>query len=326
MFHIAKQLRALRPGELYRRIWKGRGHDKRHAFVLLVTPKLAHILDSRETIHRFLKSLHGSGDHLEGLKLDVVCGVVDSMPPAHTDIPLAVGARSREGLSILYGESESLLPDLQKEREGTVEQQSKPGSIRLLGNKEAEYAVTLPLANTLFTNGNLSTLSVSEYTASDPKDVRYTNTVPSQTIQHVSIAALDPVATPVYYFAQQPLTVRRRLVEGYGNIVRTLEFDRRNVLGASSELEVKVPKFLEKVTTDSTIEIWALLIPEHLAGQNMDIRVEHEYRNTLPYWLARGARLCKVRKWSQPLLIELHSHCSRKWRWRMGCKSWLTIT
>lgn len=264
--------------------------------MLLFTPKLAHVLESPKLIPKVLECLQGNMRQYAGLQIDVVCGVVDSMPPQFKDIPSAVGVANEEGLSILYGETETLLPNLENEQQAANDVSSKLGSIRMLGKSKYEVAVTLPLANTLFTNGNLSTLSVAEYTVTG-ENIKLQSTGPAKSIQSISIAAMEAKTDTASFIPEVPLTLPRRIVDGYGNIIRTLEFGDGNVLGASLELETKVPKYLATVTTDPTIEIWALLIPQHLSSLALnDGIMQQKDRYKISYWTAKGARLCRVRK------------------------------
>lgn len=307
----------LRPNES---VWKKHFHPSRHAVIILATPSFAASLEQEsEFIPLLLQTINwpsASGE--SALKVDVVCGCVDGLPPAASFIPQARGKSVEEGFSILYGETTDIFPRYALEKQVKTEAKSeKPGSITFQRAEVGGLKVTLPLANTLFTNGRLSTLLASRWEATDNG---YKQIESQINIDSISLNALGlkHEVLPEFYIPAIPLTYARELQNGFGNIIRSLKFqgpDEFKFHPASSELEIKVPRFLkEALGKMAALKIWALIIPRHVAlkviGESSStLRLpDKEFEEMDPiedyreigHWISQGAKLCRVRKFFSP--------------------------
>lgn len=300
--------------------------------VMLATPKVAALVKNEpDSIGKVLQRAIGDALPSEVTDIDVIYGCVDGVPPTLERVAASRGRGVLEGLACLSGYASDILPNFKIERTLTIGPQAKPASITILGGEENALAVTLPLANTLFTTGWSSTLLASSWRFTNGG---YVQTEPPVPISSISVNAFVHQSSKdvEIYVPALPLTPVRQIVEGYGNIVRAVDFGKEGALGASLELETKVPRFLEQVSTDPSIEIWALLIPQEtlasstaekrsgFVGGKMTPQSLEAYKE-IGYWISRGARLCRVRK----LAVSWHlclADCNRKWRWRLGSKGW----
>ena len=203
--------------------------------------------------------------------MDILVAVVDSVrvPQDFTDPPPS------EGLAIMTGDSaQELLPDLWEE--GTTAPEN-PGDIIKTDKASLEFHlppitdderplhVTLPLANTVFTNGRPHTMFAARLT-SEPE------TTP--TFTHLIEKSSQTILTgrgPRYYSSISsplvPITQARKIVTGLGNILRQVEINGKPT-GASKELEEYIPDFLEARShptnrvEERPLTVWAAIYPE----------------------------------------------------------------
>lgn len=317
---IVSRLGNLRVNE---HVWNKRFHPAQHAIIILATPSFASYLEQESGfIPLLLQAINlPSASKTSSLKVDVVCGCVDGLPPAVDFIPQARGQPVQEGFSILYGETSDIFPRYVREKEVKTEGKSeKPGSVIFRRPEKRGLEITLPLANTLFKNGRLSTLLASRWEATDNGYKQ----IESQTnIDSISLNALgrEYEVLPEFYIPAIPLTYARELQNGFGNIIRSLQFvgpDGSKFHPASSELEIKVPRFLkEALGKMAALKIWALIIPQPVALKAIEessstLRLPNkafkemqpieDYRE-IGHWISQGARLCRVRKFSFPSLL-----------------------
>lgn len=201
--------------------------------------------------------------------------------------------------------------------------------------------VTMPLANTLFTNGRYSTLLVSKWKV-DGTTIHNLKCMEKKN-QLVEVESPKPRSLPIATESARaiPLTLPRRIVSGLGNIVRQLASDTEGAQPASRELEANVHSYLaaaakQRVSiVDEKIRVWALIVPEHLAKEFLESsptelhfhenifgrllrypveRGTHPVKRvqssvpmlpgeSLGYWISKGAMLCRVRKYCSLLYI-----------------------
>ena len=306
-----------RPNEA---VWKKHYHPLRHAIVILATPSLSnHLEEGSNFIPQLLQTINWPSASKKPYDVDVVCACVDGLPPSSEYIPQSRGKPVDQGLAILYGETMDILPTYHKEKlDKTDPKSEKLSSITFQGMDPGGMHVTLPLANTLFKNGRLSTLLVSRWQSAGNS---YTQIEPQVSVKSVSLSALGGQrdGPPQLYIPAIPLTYARPLRNGYGNILRSLAFQGPKSIDfypASSELEIKVPQFLkEALGKMSALKIWALIIPRHVAiratkESSSSIRLpDKEFEEIHPikdykevgYWISQGASLCRVREYSLPI-------------------------
>ena len=197
------------------------------------------------------------------IEVDVVCGVCDGLAPR----PVSMKQPSGAGFSILH---KPWKQDDLWECNPTAVSPNLQSTITFSANKGHKVTLTLPLANTLFNNGRLSTLLLSRWRSSgDSFEVTQEQTEKKNVTLNVFRKLRIP--RPSIQIPSVPLTPMRRIQSGLGNIVRTIDFGEGglpDVGPASRELEMRVTGYLSKQGLDhSVIDVWALVIPaEALSG------------------------------------------------------------
>jgi len=243
-------------------------------------------------ISSILGSSNRAGD------LSVVSAVVDGISAP------GIRAGSLPGLSILCGSRSLLLPDLApaspSRRHDPVE---TPGMLSFRF-ADGQRRVTLALANTVFQNGRTSTLFTSNWLANDGR-LRLAKETSRQAL-HINLpcGASGPF---VYSVPLIPITAPRKIVSGFGNILRQID-----VAGtpspASQELEAILPGIMAMRTRTGAdqVRVWALVMPVGLQdigtpALQADIKPEDELkiaRQTSPILsrlLNAGCRLQQIR-------------------------------
>ncbi|KAI1493764.1 hypothetical protein F5X96DRAFT_620545 [Biscogniauxia mediterranea] len=210
-------------------------------------------------------------------RLDILTGVVDGISSN------ALHGEPRTGLSILYGLTEDILPNLwDSESLQQTTGESRTASIKFATNPlEGDIRpleLTLPLANTVFQNGRQSTLSVSRWESSPqgPITLKAINHKSTQSI----IAYGRPASHTSSHIPLLPITPPRKVIASLGNIVRQVEIDG-SATPASRELELLIPKILNirserhAAGSSSAVGVWCWVIPAHVveAKKLLDIKV-----------------------------------------------------
>lgn len=234
--------------------------------MVLVSRSLAPWIDDVEFLSHLLSPWRGDAP-----EMDILVAVVDSVrvPQDFTDPPPS------EGLAVMAGDSvHEMLPGLWEE--GTTAPGSSGDLINAdkaylefhlppLNNDERPLHVTLPLANTVFTNGRPHTMFAVRLT-SEPE------TVPTFTsFVEKSSQTILTGRGPRYYSSVSsplvPITQARKIVTGLGNILRQVEIEGKPT-GASMELEKYIPEFLEARSLPTNrveerpLTVWAAIYPE----------------------------------------------------------------
>lgn len=307
-----------------------------HHLTILATPKFAYLLgDNNSFIPTLLKTILKHSVFRAGfermnvqvskptvLDTTVVAACVDGLAPALGDFWTLGGEHPRQGISLRYSaksfdviqsksDSDSISHQLDHDRQSEQEEQVSGMLSTLTFHAMGDGGkITLPLANTLFTNGRLSTLFLSEWRLQD-------NSL--QLIDSISSAVNGDVKTSAYYRHARrhlpifPLTPARKIVSGLGNIIRQLQF-AGEVGPASRELEASVDDYFEATgRPKSALEVWALIIPEEacqgrrkslleLTPEKLKFAWEDKHplpslTNALRYYGLNGAvfsRVCKL--------------------------------
>lgn len=242
-----------------------RGH--RHTVYILATPTFASWFEaSSGFIPKALQSVFGPS---KSIHVDVVCAVVDGLAPRL----ISRKDPSGEGFSVLHR------PKVQNDywvQDATV---SSPTQQSTLTIKRKQITLTLPLANTLFKNGRHSTLLLSRWKSSDTSFKLDRAQIEKQNVTLAGLAEklYDPVPICI---PSIPLTPVRRIQDGLGNIVRTIDFGQggvKNVGPASRELEQSVTEYLaQEGHGSSTVNVWALIIPQDTNLAHFARRMEAE--------------------------------------------------
>lgn len=256
--------------------------------------------------------------------INVVCACVDGLSPSPGDISKARGRPAPEGFSVLYGSTAFITPELMlTEPTNPAEHISeKPASLTFQTHTPGTMDVTVPLANTLFKNGRLSTLLSSrwEVNSKTHKLSQLEPPIQRNNLKLRTVLGGEYDLPPKSYIPATPLTLARPIGSGLGNIVRTVlkrTTGTEEDVPASKELEQKVDHFLKNTYTSSpTIPVWALVIPEDVVdgstiGSESTIRLpqngfkrmyDFEAYREVGHWVEKGAMFCRVRKF----IISLH--------------------
>lgn len=282
-----------------------------------MSQSLAGWLDDDAFVARLLTASGMSNS--QGAELSVLTAAVDQVPSYDRRIDTF---SSSEGISVLRGQTSKLLPTLfdpehaiQPDSQASLTFQRSPAN-------SGELAVHVPLANTLFSNGNPNALFASRWLANTRHPPRLTQKI-SRTNQTVVLPAED-----LQFKAINPLTtVRPHLVpvtspvlalRSLGNILSQVEVDGRPA-PPSQELEYIIPRLLRaprKLRDDGQdthhIAVWALVMPpgrstrflpalNPLPVDNYDPDVEwalaRETAQKMDSYLISGCRLHKVGKY-----------------------------
>ena len=248
---------------------------ERHTILILATPNFASWLEaSSDFIPKALQCVFGASSLVEA---DVVCGVCDGVAPH----PLSMKSPSGAGFSVLHKpwKIDNLWDNIDT-RTGSNNLQS---TLSFLVRARFDATLTLPLANTLFNNGRLSTLLLSRWKSSGDSFEISRDQIEKQNIAMKLFTRAFSI--PRDLIPCVPLTPLRRIHSGLGNIVRTIDFsqDGKSDIGpASRELERSVTEYLAKGGHDQpTIGVWALVIPQEvLSILRYETRLEEELTTT----------------------------------------------
>ena len=269
------------------------------AAVVLVSKDYHQLLGDGDVIPELLRVLFTTATRgsLSKPDISILYGVVDAVTPrGQLDY-------SGSGVSILCGASDSILPGLWAE-ETSRNVDDELGSLRFqlnpLPGSPVPTLVTLPLANTVFQTGQVSTLLASRWRETSPGSYSLTHSTRKHR-QRVMIPPSSAAGTAKTRIVVplQPITPRRTIVSGLGNIVRQVEVDGRPA-PASAELEANINEYVRQRSRGAhgggPIKVWAWVVPpgvdispvEGVAGQ----------RGALSFaeGIAQGGRLHRVRK------------------------------
>ena len=246
------------------------------------------------------------------VEFDVACACVDGLTPAVEY--MSKQSSPLEGVSVLHGFTNHTLPGLWDEESLVTHSQDTRSSLTFSGQGNWEANITVPLANTLFQTGQLSFLRVSKWRSEKGRPFVK---IKSSNKANQIINAFDDMKSKeiLTYIPGTPLTPARQIVNGLGNIVRTIDFGEDGTGPASRELEECVDKYRMRLIkrnpslSDSTIAVWALVVPEAavkndtpdsvhrlsltkiLAQGRAYTDVFHDY---IGHWINQGATFCRV--------------------------------
>lgn len=259
--------------------------EPERAAVVLASPRHASWLTENGFTAELVHALHGPFE--QGEKFHLLAAVVDGLCARSPSREL------QEGISIHVGRLDGLLPGLWDTTSPADEAQSLsrslgdselPSNLSILlpqkmTRKDARISVTLPLANTLFSNGRRSTLLASEWTLA----TGFSNTR-AETVRTVEkrTQVIDLPASILFDKVDMraplvPITQPRKILEGLGNILAKVE-----VAGepqpASMELQTNIHRLLDarralphSQSVSGPIGVWAMIYPKHMFLPQEDI-------------------------------------------------------
>lgn len=298
--------------------------------VILASKGLASWLQDAPFVSQLLTSFghaqnQGQGPEQGSSTISVLSAAVDSIPRLGNSGSSTPAFSPSEGLAVLHGGLDEVLPGLWKERDVESKASQHPAlSFRvgpLVGDSDARsLAVTVPLANTVFNNGRPQTVLASRWRVNSGSLPELTEVIEATgkvvvvpTARAHAPDSLSDVIAPLV-----PLTKPRKLLAGLGNILRQVEIDGRPA-PASKELEEVIPKLLSvrakrgqsQGQTVGPMGVWAVLYPEHLAAapgllpqplELVDADKSAEWAQALdvskrmPELLASGCHVRRIRK------------------------------
>ncbi|KAF4626155.1 hypothetical protein G7Y89_g12006 [Cudoniella acicularis] len=287
--------------------------QKDQALVILATPEFATWLEDIEFLKDVLQAIAKPSRKRDesSLHLDfsIVCACVDGLANSigYSSTKKVQQMPLPPGLSFLQGSLHDILPGLWENEDHAGHNEDLLSSLTFSGSDAKwDTDLTLPLANTLFTNGRKSTLIISKWQLSRGSFKKVKSfEKKNQTINVFNgMKSLEP-SIPVL-----PLTPPRTIASGLGNIVRTLQFGQEDIGPASRELEECVDEYL-KLSKDANqsspkFSVWALIIPDHimrpleeLQGFRIDLTPKQisSYRQGKQYvgfWISKGAIFARV--------------------------------
>jgi hypothetical protein len=294
----------------------------RPAIIVLTTPSFATWLENETFISKLLEvSFDVCSSDKQYLNVSALFAVVDGLPPAPNAV-LEGGSQSTEGFAIITGEQEDCLPELWQSTNCEHQNhrlQPQPSGLlfKIHSSSVAKDIVVpqmirVPLANTMFQNGRVSTLLASSWQRSDVS-------APFKKAQQIEKESQDIcphvlVPSPRINIPLACLTPPRRIASGLGNIARKLMGADDNPISASQELEAGIDVCLEsRRSPKGTLAVWALVIPKNkhmekpygLDPEVVELRVScahgdisrnnHSTLNDyVRFWLRNGASLHRV--------------------------------
>ncbi|KAK3394710.1 hypothetical protein B0H63DRAFT_461743 [Podospora didyma] len=315
---VAESVRtALRAG-LYK---NGSVSESPSAAVILASGTLASWLQDETFLAQILEPLADSATTSIGnsTELSVLTAAVDAIPRQRGP---GNSLSSSEGLAILHGSLDKLLPGLWEGQATSAvgafaDRDSAQPALEFraapLEGDARPLRVIVPLANTIFTNGRPHTMFVSRWSATFEKEPRLLlEGSIEKTSQLINVHGPTRSAVDVPLV---PITEARRIVAGLGNILRQVEIGV-SPAPASKELELIIPKLLDarakKLGDQATgpVSVWALLYPEHFAskrklpkaldlsgaGESHEWVRAQEVSKSIPELLAAGCHIRKICK------------------------------
>ena len=242
------------------------------------------------------------------IQVDVIVAIVDRVFDFNSlGGPLASGSNGEEGVSLLVSRQKDLRQDIafanqptgSDDREDTMTIEQKDClSIAVANNQSTEIKFSIPLANTVFQNGQKSTLIASQWLArsgtrqfvlqQEQKLRNYTVELPKEeSFGHYRIS-----------IPLKPLTVARRIAAGTGNIIRKIYMDEDDSLAApaSQELEKRVTEhFKSNDVEPHRVSVWALLwTPEIFQRYTENSKDDQSQLSKVARLIQSGASLHRV--------------------------------
>lgn len=259
--------------------------------MLLVTPSRLELLDDENL---FIPRLfpRNFGALRRDSALDILVAVVDKIPyPEMSDV-LGLEHTIRdsdgfEGISVMVGFKQDIAPDLWAARDLEKTTTQQPGTLSFvfksheptvpLEGDHVSYDLTLPVANTLFHNGQISTLYAERWVTSDDANrvVRFKRALlPQQTLYiDGSLSGIGSYDLLKLSSMLTPIVPPRTIAAAMGNIIRHvykgLGSNPGATVPASKELEEEI--ISRKIDSSHGHSIWALVTPRNCEVQEPSV-------------------------------------------------------
>jgi hypothetical protein len=258
--------------------------------LILATPSLTSLLDNKALfLPKVLRDVFGKPS--ERLEVDVVFAVVDRISHRHIDGTKRHTMYGSEGLSIFVTRSKDAAPDLWNTGQQSLGNTSPPSEnlatlsieicykrgedkIHNTFNLPVVHIADVPLANTLFLNGQTTTLTAQRWVfAPTEKSEVQLLCSKSENIPHLRLClGLSGLPGTTNLHIERPpvrqLTLPRVVHEAMGNIIRTFRTkvpgsESLTVIPASEELEAlsKYRPKVDRILKKHRHEVWAMVLP-----------------------------------------------------------------
>lgn len=263
--------------------------------VFVLTPALAYlILPGSGFLAAALARLYpfSHAQSSESQRCHTLAAVVDRLPSfsassakePNREITADKGA---EGMSMLTlsdpaGLSPRLFQEMPSEENEGRGRKYEPGflSIRFPypsgGHSFSHKTLEVPLANTIFDTGREYTMLASTWSPSPDLHVWEQRSYVEKSQMQIELAGLwpDSLSTPSLEIPLIPLTTPRRILDGFGNILRRLEVEEGTALPASEELEGSLDEFLRVRNLEPRpASVWALVLPHDKVAEDPKLRL-----------------------------------------------------
>ncbi|KIW14378.1 hypothetical protein PV08_07160 [Exophiala spinifera] len=275
------------------------------SIVLLVTPGLAHFMDRELFLRPLLETLHGrllSGPRMRTVR--TIAAVVDALP-APQNRGLKPDVLPAEGVALLLTRHLFNNYRILRGQDTTKKEASPPAAFSFLSTLShgflsplwhSRYRLTLPIANTLFLNGQQHTMVSDQWAV----PVGYVETKPlvqsTEKLSHVVVnLSYGPETLLDGHIPLQPLTLEREITQCMGNILTKIEVNGASV-PASQELESAVAKFVASRPDHGSVAVYALIRPPHIDEESKAVQqlADDGKISLVTSALLRGAKLHKV--------------------------------
>ncbi|EAW09807.1 uncharacterized protein ACLA_040230 [Aspergillus clavatus NRRL 1] len=246
--------------------------------ILLVTPSFAHWFNSDNTfLEQWINRLYQNPT--TPAPIHAVLAIVDRIPDPRPQSD--IGGRKAdtpdtltesEGLALTFAKAENIAGKasaLRSVRSTTTEESSLIFSIETTvpdtpgqSVRRPVHEVGLRLANTIFINGNDTTLLGTRWvydSSSSKYNLDQTLSLSSCVVRNFAQSLQSSFGLPLY-----PVSQRRKVIASMGNILRQLakhaDDPSNEPMPASSELEKELPRYIaEHNIADRRVSVWALV-------------------------------------------------------------------
>jgi hypothetical protein len=306
----------------------GYGHSLNHfhspAVVLLCTPSFATWLDDQRFIPSVLENIFSEDNELVlvDLEVSILAAVVDGLPPIKLQ-GQPIPDQTSEGFAFLTGNRDEILPGLwngheSQSRQSQHEKSNVTFSFPIVWQDKSDshaFDITVPLSNTMFRNGRISTLLASKWQKTDDLKL-FVNTQHNEKQSQRIVLEPRTLKDGKMPIPLTPLTPWREIKSGLGNIVRQLANEDGESVPASNELETSVVAYLKtRGLPQQTVSVWAIVLP----GDNRAEHVKQVVHSQNGHF-----RKDRQARWTDPLTSEspwntirlggtLHRICESSW-------------
>ncbi|KAK5190355.1 hypothetical protein LTR99_003926 [Exophiala xenobiotica] len=307
MTWLTEEPALVKPQDLLQQIEKYSYKQKRpiKSIVLMVTPSLAHFLDPDTLLKPVLAKLFQSVTATTGEKpridFSTAAAVVDALPVAWNK-ESRPKHQNGQGLALLMTSDVFASARKASTNEGNdgpaiIEFVSWDGNSYLTdSSRSTSRHISLPVANTLFLNGQRDTMLHHVW------DIHPGDSGPKIQLRDTSRARLLRVPLPFHpdsflrgHIPLRGLTPERPVSRCMGNVLAEIEIDGKSV-PASQELEETVTKHVASEQSGGPVLVYALIRPPGMRPATVEAKDvakrKSDYRFLLEIW--RGARLHKV--------------------------------